>query len=256
VYRKHYGIPDGTGTAVTVQAMVFGNLGGKSGTGVLFTRDPLRGDPTPYGEYLPGGQGEDVVAGGVDPQRLSYLADEMPNVHSQLIESARLLETRCGDMQDIEFTVENGRLYLLQARVGKRAPAAAVRIAVDLVTEGVIDADEALRRVTPDQVRSVMRPQIDRESLGMAEVLATGEPACPGGAVGVVVSDPDEVVRRAEAGDRVIFVAATTRPEDVHAMIAAEAVCTDQSRGRGVPWARPDVRGGLRHRHVVAVGRH
>jgi pyruvate, orthophosphate dikinase len=227
VYRKHYGIPDDSGTAVTVQAMVFGNRGRASGTGVLFTRDPLRGEPVPYGEYLPGGQGEDVVAGGVDPGRLSQLAEELPEVHAELVAAARLLEARCGDMQDIEFTVENGTLYLLQARVGKRAPAAAVRIAVDLVTEGVIDVDEALRRVGAGQVRALLRPRLDAGAVRTAEILAEGQPACPGAATGDAVADPDEAVRRAEAGERVVFMAATTRPEDVHAMIAAEAVCTE-----------------------------
>jgi pyruvate, orthophosphate dikinase len=225
VYRKHYGISDDSGTAVTVQAMVFGNRGADSGTGVLFSRDPLRGTPEPYGEYLPGGQGEDVVAGTVDPKPLSYLASTLPAVHDALLSAAALLERRAGDMQDIEFTVQEGELYLLQTRAGKRAPAAAVRIAVDLAAEDVISEEEAVRRVSADQARTVLRPSL-AESV-VAEVLAKGQPACPGAAAGVVVTDADEVVRRAAAGEDVVFAAATTRPEDVHAMIDAVAVCTE-----------------------------
>jgi pyruvate,orthophosphate dikinase len=225
-YRRHWGIPDTLGTAVTVQAMVFGNLDDRSGTGVLFTRDPLTGGPHPYGEYLPRGQGEDVVAGERTPLPLAHLAEQMPDVHAELLRAGRLLESEGGDVQDVEFTVERGRLYLLQSRRAKRSPQAAVRLAVDLVDDGVIGEADALTRVTPDQIRSVLRARLDDEDRRAAEVLATGEPACPGTAAGLAVTDADEAVERAERGESVVFVATTTSPEDIHAMIAAVAVCT------------------------------
>ncbi len=150
-YRKHWGISDDGGTAVIIQAMVFGNLGEDSGTGVLFSRNPLSGDPEPYGEWLPRGQGEDVVSGTHDPEPLSALAASMPAAHEGLLAAAKLLERENGDIQDVEFTVERGELFLLQTRAAKRSPAAAVRAAVDLVGEGAIDRAEALHRVTPEQ---------------------------------------------------------------------------------------------------------
>lgn len=225
-YRRHCAIPDSLGTAVTVQAMVFGNLDDRSGTGVLFTRDPLTGAREPYGEYLPRGQGEDVVAGERTPLHLSSLAEQLPEVHTELLRAGRLLETEGGDVQDVEFTVERGRLYLLQSRRAKRSPQAAVRLAVELVDDGVIDEAEALTRVTAEQVRSVLRPRLSDDDRVGSPVLATGEPACPGVAAGVAVTDADEAVERAHRGERVVFVATTTSPEDIHAMIAAVAVCT------------------------------
>jgi pyruvate,orthophosphate dikinase len=226
-YRRHMGIPETLGTAVTVQAMVFGNLDSSSGTGVLFTRDPLTGAPEPYGEYLPRGQGEEVVSGERTPLPLARLAEQLPDVHGELIRSGRLLEEECRDIQDIEFTVERGRLYLLQSRSAKRAPAAAVRLAVDLAEEGLISEDEALERITAEQVEAVMRPRLDADVRRTATILAAGEAACPGVAQGVVVSDPDEVERRAANGEQVVFVATTTSPEHVQAMISAVAVCTE-----------------------------
>jgi pyruvate,orthophosphate dikinase len=207
--------------------MVFGNLDAASGTGVLFTRDPLTGAPEPYGEYLPGGQGEEVVSGERTPLPLSSLAAQLPAVHEELLRSGRLLEREARDIQDIEFTVEHGRLYLLQARAAKRAPAAAVRLAVDLVEEGLITEDEALTRVTAEQVGHLLRPRLGDGERRDAVVLATGEAACPGVAQGIALSDADEVERRAANGESVVFIATTTSPEHVQAMISAVAVCTE-----------------------------
>ncbi|MCW2723522.1 MAG: Pyruvate, phosphate dikinase [Frankiales bacterium] len=226
-YRRHCGISESLGTAVTVQAMAFGNLDDRSGTGVFFTRDPLTGAPEPYGEYLPRGQGEEVVSGERTPLPLNHLAAQLPEVHAQLLAAGRTLEADGRDVQDVEFTVEQGRLYLLQARTAKRSPKAAVQLAVALADDGVISEREAVGRVTADQVRGVLRPRLMDEDRAGATVIATGEPACPGTAAGLAVRDPDEAVERAERGEAVVFVATTTSPEDVHAMIAAAAVCTE-----------------------------
>ena len=224
-YRRHWGIPDEGGTAAIVQAMVFGNLGDASGTGVLFTRDPLTGDPQPYGDWLPGGQGEDVVSGTHDCLPLSALAEQLPEAHDQLLEAGRLLERSNGDVQDIEFTIERGRLYLLQTRAAKRAPLAAVRTAVDLVAEGAIDRRAALGRVTPEQLAVVLAPRLADHVADAAEILARGVPACPGVAGGRAVPDADAA--EAEPGPTVL-VRPTTSPEDVSGMIAARAVVTER----------------------------
>jgi pyruvate,orthophosphate dikinase len=224
-YRKHWGISDDGGTAAIIQAMVFGNLGGESGTGVLFTRDPLSGAPEPYGEWLPGGQGEDVVSGTHDCLPLSALSAALPEAHGRLLDAGRLLERENGDVQDIEFTVERGRLYLLQTRAAKRAPLAAVRTAVDLATEGAIGHDEALRRVSPEQLAMVLAPRLSRDVADAAEVVARGVPACPGVASGKAVPDADAA--EAHEGDSVL-VRPTTSPEDVSGMIAAKAVVTER----------------------------
>ena len=224
-YRKHWGLTDDGGTAVIVQAMVFGNLGGDSGTGVLFTRDPLSGSRDSYGEWLPRGQGEDVVSGTHDPLPLSALRDQLPDAHGRLIDAAELLEREHGDVQDIEFTVERGSLYLLQTRAAKRSPLAAVRIAVDLVHEGVIDRDEALRRVSVDQVASVLAPRLSEAVTAEAQVVARGTPACPGVASGRAVPESDTA--ETASGDCVL-VRPTTSPEDVAGMIAATAVVTEK----------------------------
>jgi pyruvate, orthophosphate dikinase len=228
-YRKHYGLPQDMGTAVTVQAMVFGNLDARSGTGVLFSRNPLDGPAEPYGEYLPEGQGEDVVSGERTPQPLSALRDLLPDVHDELLASARALEAAEGDVQDIEFTVQSGTLYLLQARAAKRSALAAVRIAVDLVAEGLIDEDEALARVTAEQVRTVLRPALADGATDGRAPLAEGIAASQGVALGVAVVDPDEAVARRAAGEDVVLVRATTSPDDIHGMVAAGAIVT----GRG-----------------------
>ena len=183
-YRQHHGIPDDLGTAVTVQAMVFGNLDERSGTGVLFSRNPLTGEPTPYGEYLPRAQGEDVVSGKFTPKPLSVLAAEQPEAHDDLLAAARSLERAGRDVQDIEFTVERGQLFFLQSRAAKLAPHAAVHIAVDLVREGVIDENAALMRITPDQVRILLSPRISEAALRSVQLLASGEAASPGVGIG------------------------------------------------------------------------
>lgn len=216
-YRKHWGISDDGGTAVVVQAMVFGNLGGQSGTGVYFTRDPLTGEPEPYGEWLAGGQGEDVVSGTHDPKPLSALHDELPSLHNELLAAGRLLESENGDVQDIEFTVESGRLYLLQTRAAKRSPLAAVRTAVDLAP----DPPTAIDRVTPEQLTSVLAPRLAESTTAGAEVIARGTPACPGVAAGTVVTDSDDAV------EGTVLARPTTSPEDVGGMIAARAVVTE-----------------------------
>ncbi|MET8424623.1 pyruvate, phosphate dikinase [Nocardia sp. NPDC004860] len=224
-YRANRGVPDTLGTAVTVQAMVFGNLDELSGTGVLFSRNPNTGDGPVYGEWLVGGQGEDVVSGRLTPRPLDELAATQPAVHERLIAAAQLLEHDGRDLQDVEFTVEAGTLWLLQSRPAKRSARAAVRTAVAMVEEGLISADEALDRVTADQVREVLRPASG--DTGGQEPLARGESACPGLASGVVVTDPDEAEARAEAGEDVILVRPTTSPDDLHGMIAARAIVTE-----------------------------
>jgi pyruvate,orthophosphate dikinase len=227
-YRKHWGLSGEGGTAVTVQAMVFGNLDERSGTGVLFTRNPLTGVPQPYGEYVTRGQGEDVVSGEHTPEPLAAIDALVPGAHVQLLDAGRVLEREGRDTQDIEFTIEHGRLYLLQSRAGKRSPAAAVRMAVDLAEEGVISRAEALARVTPEQVRNTLRPHLIDTVRSSARRIAKGEPACPGVAAGRVVVDSDEAQAAADRGERVILARPTTSPEDVQGMIAAEGVMTEQ----------------------------
>ena len=223
-YRKHYGIPDDLGTAVTIQAMVFGNLDDDSGTGVLFTRNPVDGTREPYGEYLAKGQGEDVVSGRITPEPLSSLAARWPSVHAELLEAAECLDREGRDAQDIEFTVQSGELFLLQSRPAKRTARAAVRIAVELVDEGVLEPDEALSRVTADQIRTLLRPEIAAGAADDADVLARGVPASPGVATGLVVDTPEA----AQATPGSILVRKSTSPDDVHGMIAASAVITEQ----------------------------
>jgi len=244
-YRKHHGIPDDAGTAVTVQAMVFGNLGERSGTGVLFTRNPLTGENAPYGEYLARAQGEDVVSGRRTPKGLEALAASHPEAHAALIDAAGRLEALNRDVQDIEFSVQDGALYLLQTRTAARAPAAAVRIAVDLVNEGTISTDEALARVSADQVRALLVPRLAEGAAQTATPLAEGEGASPGIGIGRIVLDADEAEARGAAGEDVVLMRPTTSPDDVHGMVAAQAVVTASggatshaavvSRSLGVP---------------------
>ncbi len=227
-YRQHHGIADALGTAVTVQAMVFGNADDRSGTGVLFTRNPLTGEPTPYGEYLPRAQGEDVVSGKFTPKPLSVMRETVPAAHEALLKAARTLEAAARDVQDIEFTVERGKLYFLQTRSAKLAPQAAVRIAVDLANEGLIDEAAALARVTPEQVRLLLSPHLTEEAIREARLAAQGEGASPGVGIGIIVCDSDEAERRAKAGEAIVLARATTSPDDLHGMIAARAVITEQ----------------------------
>ena len=225
-YRTHHGLEDEAGTAVIVQAMVFGNLDETSGTGVLFTRDPMTGAVEPFGEWLSGGQGEDVVSGTTNCLPLSALRDAIPQAHHALLEAGRRLERLAADVQDIEFTIESGTLWLLQTRTAKRSAAAAVRIVLALRSEGVIDDAEVLRRVTPAQLATLLQPTLQHETRMAAPLLASGLPACPGIARGRVVTDPDEAVDAADNGEQVILVRTATSPDDVHGMLAAQGIVT------------------------------
>lgn len=220
-YREAHGIPHTLGTAVTVQAMVFGNRCARSGTGVLFTRNPVDGTPAPYGEWLSGAQGEAIVAGHCTPEPLATLADTLPDVHARLLAAGRLLETESRDCQDIEFTVDGGTLFLLQSRTAKRAPAAAVRIAVDLAGEGLISRSEAIARVTVAQLELLARPVLNVPP-GLAPV-GQGIAASPGAGVGQGVTDGDSLIA---LGRPAILLRPTTSPEDVPAMMEAAAVVT------------------------------
>ncbi len=227
-YRNHNGIDDTLGTAVTIQAMVFGNLDADSGTGVLFSRNPLTGERKPFGEYLPRAQGEDVVSGKFDPLPLEAMRERVAPAYDALLAASEALEQDGRDMQDIEFTVQRGTLYLLQARSAKRAPEAAVRAAVEMAEEGMIGRTEALARVTAEQARELLRPRLAGDATAGREPVARGEGACPGIGSGVVVTSSDEAERRAAAGENVVLARETTSPEDVHGMIAARAIVTAQ----------------------------
>lgn len=223
-YREARNIPHDGGTAVAVQAMVFGNLDDRSGTGVLFSRNPLTGEPEIYGEWLPRGQGEDVVSGRTNALPLAALADTMPEVYRRLVTAARTLEREGRDVQDIEFTVQAGRLWLLQYRTAKRSAEAALRCAVALRREGVITEAEVLNRVTPDQVRALMTPRLTDAG---SPPVASGKPASPGIATGIVVTDADEAEDLAEEGTAVVLARPTTDPDDVAGMSTAVAVLTE-----------------------------
>ena len=229
-YREHHNIPHHLGTAVVVQQMVFGNLGSPSGTGVAFTRDPRNGEPSLYGEYLENGQGEDLVAGTHTPEPLVAVGERYPAIIARFKSLARELELIYRDVLDIEFTVEEGVLYFLQVRPGKRTAEAAVRIAIDLFDEGVIDSATALQRVTPDQLRQVLRPRFVRDAVETARaegrVLVVGTGASPGQASGRIVCDPNRAEARAAAGEAVILVRMTTSPQDLHGMLAAQGIVT------------------------------
>jgi pyruvate, orthophosphate dikinase len=223
-YRRVNRIPDSLGTAVNVQAMVFGNMGGASGTGVAFTRNPSTGEKKLYGEYLLNAQGEDVVAGIRTPHPISELKKELPEVYKQFATNAELLERHYGDMQDVEFTIERGKLWMLQTRTAKRTGAAAVRIAVDMFHEKLIDRATAVQRVTPEQLDQLLHPTVDPKT--DATVLATGLPASPGAAQGQVVFSPDEAEELAREGAKVVLVRTETSPDDFHGMVAAQAIVT------------------------------
>ena len=242
-YRRVNRISEDLGTAVNVQAMVFGNLGETSGTGVCFTRDPATGEHTLYGEYLLNAQGEDVVAGIRTPNPISALKEQMPDVYAELLALTDRLEQHYRDMQDIEFTIERGRLFILQTRAGKRTGAAAVKIAVAMAKENLIDPRAAVERVSPEQLDQLLHPTIDPEA--NAEVLATGLPASPGAAQGIVVFEPDAAEEMVRRGEKVILVRRETSPEDFHGMVVAEAILTQRggmtshaavvARGMGKP---------------------
>ncbi|MBI3635015.1 MAG: pyruvate, phosphate dikinase [Candidatus Rokubacteria bacterium] len=244
-YRRINSIPADWGTAVTVMTMVFGNLGETSGTGVGFTRDPRTGEQGFYAEFLANAQGEDVVAGIRTPEHIDDLRRRMPEIYDELLTIAGRLERHYKDMQDIEFTVQEGKLFLLQTRAGKRSAAAAVRVAVDLVHETVIDQHTALMRVPPRELARLFVPVLDprdrEEALAAGRLLGRGLPAAPGGAVGRVVFDADHAVEWAKSGQQVILVRPETSPEDVAGMYASQGIVT--ARG-----------GRTSHAAVVAVG--
>ena len=223
-YRRVNGIPEEIGTAVNVVAMVFGNMGDDSGTGVAFTRDPSTGERMFYGEFLVNAQGEDVVAGIRTPLRIEHMATMLPDAYRELMQTQLALETHFRDMQDLEFTVERGKLYLLQTRGGKRTAAAALRIARDMVDEGLISPTEAVQRVPAHQLDQLLHPVIDAGQ--RAPVICKGLPASPGAASGIAVFDADTAEQRAGRGDNVILVRDETTPEDFHGMVVARAVLT------------------------------
>lgn len=226
-YRTHHGLGAAGGTAVVVQAMVFGNMDSGSGTGVLFSRNPMTGADEPFGEWLPGGQGEDIVSGTSHVQPVSALRAEQPETYDQLLSAAGTLERIAKDVQDIEFTVEQGKLWLLQTRVAERSAQAAVRLALALRDENLITDSEALCRVDPGQVEMLLQPSLQPETRLAAPLLAKGLPACPGVVSGMAYDDVDEAIDAAEDGRDVILVRAATSPDDIHGMIAARGIVTD-----------------------------
>ncbi len=235
-YREIHGIPDAWGTAVNVQAMVFGNMGDDCATGVAFTRNPSTGDRVFYGEYLKNAQGEDVVAGTRTPQpinkgsrsaeseHLPTLERELPRAYKELLRVQQRLEKHYREMQDIEFTIERGKLWMLQTRTGKRTARAAVKIAVDMAKEGLISRETAVTRVAADSLEKLLHPTLDPNA--ERELIAKGLPASPGAAVGHIVLSADEAEARAKAGDKIVLVRIETSPDDIHGMHAAEGILT------------------------------
>src|SRR2546423_1200370 len=223
VYRRAHRIPDDLGTAVNVVQMVFGNKGGRSGTGVAFTRDPSTGEAGLYGEFLANAQGEDVVAGIRTPQPLQEMKEQLPEAFDQLLETMRRLEEHYRDMQDIEFTVEDDRLYLLQTRAAKRTAAAALKAAVEMVDENLISREDAVARIDPAQLDQLLHPMLDPGA--DYEVAAKGLNASPGAASGKIVLDADTAAQRGET-EPVILVGWETSPDDIHGMIAAQGILT------------------------------
>ena len=241
VYRKMNSIPYEWGTAVNVQSMVFGNLNENSGTGVAFSRDPSTGAKQVYAEYLPQAQGEDVVAGIRTPYHIDYLKDQMPDVYAQFERTIKAMEEHYKDMQDMEYTVENGKLFFLQTRNGKRTAAAALQIALDLLDEGKITEDEAVLRVEPKLLDSLLHPTFDTKELKKATPIGVGNPASPGAGVGHLSFNAKDAEERHEKGEKVILVRAETSPEDIEGMVASEGILT--------------MRGGMTsHAAVVARG--
>ncbi|UTW45715.1 pyruvate, phosphate dikinase [bacterium SCSIO 12696] len=225
VYREMNNIPESLGTAVNVQAMVFGNFGDDSGSGVAFTRNPSTGEKAFFGEFLFNAAGEDVVAGIRTPEPIDALRQRLPDVYDELYRTQAMLEQHYRDMQDIEFTVQQGRFYMLQTRSGKRTGHAAIGMAVDMVNEGLISEKEALLRVTPEHVEALLHPMLDPAA--KTEPVATGLPASPGGATGCVVFSADEAVARSGEGQKVVLVRRETTPEDIHGMKVAEGILTE-----------------------------
>jgi len=226
VYRKANEIPDDLGTAVNIQTMVFGNMGDQSGTGVAFTRNPANGENKIYGEFLINAQGEDVVAGIRTPREISELKDVLPKAYNEFVEATEKLEHHYKDVQDIEFTIERGKLYFLQTRTAKRTADAAINIAVDMVDEGLIDKDEAIMRVSSDQIDQLLHPEFLEEDLDQAKRLAKGLPASPGAATGKVYFNSEDVVKAKKDGIKAILLRTETSPEDIEGMVAAEGILT------------------------------
>jgi len=264
-YRNFNKIPHDLGTAVNVQSMVFGNMGDDSGTGVAFTRDPNTGDKLLYGEYLTNAQGEDVVAGIRTPKPIAALKEDLPKAYKEFQRIATKLEKHYRDVQDLEFTIERGKLYMLQTRSAKRTAQAAVKIAVDMVGEKLINKQEAVLRVEPAQVDQLLHTRIDPTA--KVDVLATGLAASPGAAYGKAVFDADRAEAQAKAGEKVILVRIETNPDDVHGMIAAQGVLTSRggktshaavvARGMGKPCVAgaESIKVNLEKREFVAGGR-
>ncbi len=225
-YREYNKIPHDLGTAVNVMTMVFGNMGDDSGTGVAFTRDPNTGEKVLYGEYLTNAQGEDVVAGIRTPNPISRMQDELPDAYAEFQRIAQRLEVHYRDVQDLEFTIERGRLFMLQTRSAKRTAAAAVRIAVDMVDAGILSQREALARIEPEQVDQLLRDQFDPSALAAATRIARGLNASPGAAVGKAVFNADRAAEQAAAGEKVVLVRIETSPDDFHGMAAAQGILT------------------------------
>ncbi|AKA70642.1 pyruvate, phosphate dikinase [Clostridium scatologenes] len=241
VYRRLNDIPGDWGTAVNVQSMVFGNMGETSGTGVAFTRNPATGEKLIFGEYLINAQGEDVVAGIRTPQPIAKLKQDLPECYDQFMTIAQNLENHYKDMQDMEFTIEQGKLYFLQTRNGKRTAQAALKVAVDMVSEGLITKEEAILKVDPKQLDALLHPNFDQEEIKIAKVIAKGLPASPGAACGKVYFTAEDAKEHHEQGEKVILVRLETSPEDIEGMVAAEGILT--------------VRGGMTsHAAVVARG--
>ncbi len=240
-YRMQNEIPYSWGTAVNVQAMAFGNMGDDCGTGVAFTRDPATGEKKLMGEFLTNAQGEDVVAGVRTPMPISEMAKTFPEAYKQFVEVCGILENHYRDMQDMEFTVEHGKLYMLQTRNGKRTAAAALKIAVDLVNEGMITKEQALLMIDPKQLDALLHPQFDAKALKAAKPVAHALPASPGAACGKVVFTAEDAVEEGKKGEKVILVRLETSPEDIEGMHYSQGILT--------------VRGGMTsHAAVVARG--
>lgn len=226
IYRRMHDIPSSWGTAINVQSMVFGNMGETSGTGVAFTRDPANGDKVLYGEYLMNAQGEDVVAGIRTPLTIDHLKETNEEVYDQFIEITNKLEAYYKDMQDVEFTIERGKLYMLQTRSGKRTAQAAIKIACDLVDEGVLTEEEALLKIDPKQLDDLLHPQFDKEELAKAKPIAQGLAASPGAACGKIAFTAEEATARVAAGEDVLLVRLETSPEDIEGMNVAKGILT------------------------------
>jgi pyruvate,orthophosphate dikinase len=226
IYRRANEISDDLGTAVNIQSMVFGNMGDTSGTGVAFTRNPANGENVIFGEFLMNAQGEDVVAGIRTPKEISQLKAIMPKVYDEFVDATEILEKHYGDVQDIEFTIERKKLYFLQTRTAKRTADAAINIAVDMVEEGLIDTDEAIMRIAPEQINQLLHPEFIEAEIKNAKIMAKGLPASPGAATGKVYFNSEDIVKAKSAGINGILLRTETSPEDIEGMVTAEGILT------------------------------